>query len=116
MEWGCSHLKSESHKHERHAEVGQYWTAAVRVLPKRLADRVNSGRAGRSEHKRDTVQEKGGGKRSQQEIFDRRFTADSGASPESREDIGGDRRDFERDKDQYQLHRTRHQHHANCAE
>src|SRR6185312_7741150 len=51
-----------------------------------------------------------------EEILDRRLNADRGIAPESRKNIGADGRNLERDEDEHQLDRRRHQHHADGAQ
>jgi len=53
-------------------------------------------------HHRHPVQEERGGKRSQQKILERRFAAGSFAAPETGQNVGGDRRNFQRDEIKYQ--------------
>ena len=47
--------------------------------------------------------------------FTRGLTADRSIAPETGENVGGDRRDFQRDENQYQLDRGRHEAHADRA-
>ena len=66
--------------------------------------------------KRHSVKEEGGGKRAQQEIFQRSLAADRRPAPESGQNVSGNRGNFQRNEDQHQLDRRRHQAHADRAE
>ena len=76
----------------------------------------NAGRAGRAEHQRHAIEKKCRGERAEQEIFNGGFSADRGAAAESSQNIGGDRRNFQGDEDEYQFDGGRHEAHADRAE
>ena len=88
------------------------------MSPERRASPITADarRTGGSEHQRDSIEKKCGRKRTEQEVLDRRFTADGGAPSKSSQNVSGDRRNFQRDKDQNKFHRRRHQAHADRAE
>ncbi len=108
MEGRGGHFEAQADKHQGDGEIDHHRMLGI----EHLGDAINVGGSGRAEHHGDTVKEERGRKRSQQEVFERRLGAFSSATSKSRQDVGRDRRDLERDEDQHQLDGRRHQHHA----
>ena len=93
-------LESQTYKHQRHRVKYKQFDVTRLNLP---GNDVDIRRSGGTEHECNPVKEEGGGERSEEEIFQRRLGAGSLGAAESGQNIGGNRGDFQSDKNHHQF-------------
>ena len=106
------YFKAEADQNHGHGESGKArdWTVG-----KSCGYLGNVGCSGGAKGEGDAVEEEGGGKGAQQEIFEPGFGALPGALANGGQDVGGNGRNFEADEDQQQLRGAGHEAHAHGA-
>ena len=82
------------------------------LLRHHLTELVEPGRAGYREGERHAVEEERARERTEQEVLERRLRARRAHPPDAGEHVNRQRQHFERQEDDEQIGRCRHQHHA----
>ncbi len=85
MERSGSDLETKPNKHQRRGNIRQ--NRQVTAVQDG-ADCIDIGGAGCAKHERNTIQEKGGSERSEQEILQRRLAARCFTTPKSSQNVG----------------------------
>src|SRR5581483_6845570 len=113
VKWRCGNFEAKANEHKGYAQIREQGPVSdSSVFPQSGADPGDAGRAGCSEHQRDTIEEERGRKRSKQKVLNRGLAADWRAAAETGEDISRNGGYFEGDENQHKLDGTRHQVHA----
>src|SRR3569833_2558891 len=96
MEGRGGNLEEDSDEHHGESAFDKELILRVRGV---VGEFVDGGGAGGAEHEGDSVEEECCCEGAQQEVFDSGFRAFAGLLAVTREDVGGDEKDFEFDED-----------------
>ncbi len=92
--------------------IGIGVAASLEIRRQGGADHQQVRAAGQTVNQRKTVGKNAGGKRAQQQVFQRGFIRPAVAAQKSHQHVGGNRHHFQADEDQHNVEAGGHAHHA----
>ncbi len=106
------YLEREANRQQAHRQQGERGGLTGAQARERFADLVDAGGTGERESERDAVEKKRAREGTEQEIFEGGLRAPRTVAADPREDVNGEREDFQSEEDHEQVSRGRHHHHS----